>query len=300
MGTSCCSIKHKVHSNEPETEWSRLFKDHNFDRVISRNTSKVRGMLFRGIPSSLRWEVWCKLLRTPNLSTEYSSLLLNITVGSDIDKDIHRTFPNDPWIASEQGQQCLKNLLNVLGLKYSQQGYWQGMNYIVGTALLVSIGNEEQTYSFFTKFYSDFGVIGLFEKDFEKIREMLENFHYGVKKYDRKLSKHIRSIGLDDEMWVFKWFITLFTSSFQYQAVVRFWDAILAKDIEFLGNIAVSVALALSEDIQTKSLEQVLRMFEMIEVDAEHILIKANSYLIEKAVKIKKTAKVGVDNNLNA
>ena len=143
MGAGCCSTRRKVHSDFPEAEWPKLLKEHNLETVLSNNPSKIRGMLFRGIPPSLRWEVWCKLLDTSNLSTEYSSLLANLTLDTDIDKDLHRTFPKDPWIASETGQQCLKNLLNVLAQKYAHQGYWQGMNYIVGTALLVSIGNEE-------------------------------------------------------------------------------------------------------------------------------------------------------------
>ena len=42
---------------------------------------------------------------------------------SSIEKDLHRTLPNHPWLSSLTGQESLKKLLNVLAKKYSVQGY---------------------------------------------------------------------------------------------------------------------------------------------------------------------------------
>lgn len=279
MGAGCCSTKSKVHTDLPENDWGKVMKVQKLEDFIKNNPGKVKNMLYRGVPSSLRWEVWLKLFGITNSSEEYLEVLNKATLDETIDRDLHRTFPQNELLSSPEGQKNLKNLLNALSNKYSEQGYWQGMNYITGTLLILSTGNECETFGLMSQLYKDFGVLTLFEKDFGKIRTFCQRFHESVKKHDKELETHVENIGLHDELWVFKWFITMFTYSFPFKTVLRIWDGLFAMNIDFMVNIAVSIALSISSDLKSKSLETVLSYLETLEIDIEKVLYNAKSYV---------------------
>lgn len=281
MGAGCCSTKNRIKAETPEYEWATLLKTAKLDSLIQNNSSKIKDLLFRGIPNSLRWEVWTKLIISQDLSTEYQSLVQNTTMDSQIDKDLHRTFPRNEYLSSPNGQESLGKLLNTLARKFSNQGYWQGMNYITATCLILSIGNESETFSFVSSFYQTFGVISLYEEKFEKVRTYCRKFHETLEKIDKDYEKHIKTIGLDDSLWIFKWFITLFTYSYEYKDVLRIWDGLLARDLNFMVNIAVSAALSLKEKIKEMTIEQALGCLEKCQVDIEKILSDAKNISID-------------------
>jgi hypothetical protein len=280
MGAGCCGTKNRIKAETPEYEWATLLKTAKLESLIQNNSSKIKDLLFRGIPNSLRWEVWTKLI-SQDLSTEYQSLVQNTTMDSQIDKDLHRTFPHNEYLSSPNGQGSLGKLLNTLARKFSNQGYWQGMNYITATCLILSIGNESETFSFVSSLYQTFGVISLYEEKFEKVRTYCRKFHETLEKVDKDYEKHIKTIGLDDSLWIFKWFITLFTYSYEYKDVLRIWDGLLAKDLNFMVNIAVSAALNLKEKIQEMTIEQALGCLEKCQVDIEKVLSDAKNISID-------------------
>ena len=72
------------------------------------------------------------------------------------------------------------------------------MNYISATVLIVSIGNEAESFSFICRLYTDFRVLELFDENFGKIKELCKKFHKTLEKYDLELEKHIIDQGLDD------------------------------------------------------------------------------------------------------
>lgn len=63
-----------------------------------------------------------------------------------IDKDIERTFPTHPEFSStgKYTRSLRKLLLNYIG--YNHIDYCQGMNFIAGLLLIVSGGNECESY----------------------------------------------------------------------------------------------------------------------------------------------------------
>ena len=53
-----------------------------------------------------------------------------------------------------------------------------------------------------------------------------------------------------------------------------------AKDIIFIVNLVLSIALFISNDIKGKELEEVLRMLDSLEINTEVVIAKANYYAI--------------------
>ena len=280
MGAGCCSNKAKILNLNPEHEWRELMKTYKIENLVTAKSQKLRDLVFQGIPSYLRWEIWMKLLNSSPNKTEYEDLVKSMTLNPQIDKDIHRTFPGETCISSEQGQNCLKNILNALSTKLSS-GYWQGMNYISAVCLIQSVGNEIESYSFLLSFFNNFQVIQLFDESFKLVKSYCSKFHEVLKSLDPALSEHISSIGLDDSLYIFKWFLTLFTYSFSFKTVLRFWDVLLNSELNFSVNISLSIILSISSSLITKQLDECLSFLESLEVDPNEILIKSKNIKID-------------------
>ena len=279
MGAGCCSTKSKVIHKSPELEWGDMLRSYKLENLVSGSSMKLKELVYQGIPSHLRWEVWMKLLKVSVSKQEYDDLLQNSTHDEQIDKDIHRTFPGNEFISSESGQKSLKNVLSVLSHTLPE-GYWQGMNYIVGLVLIQSIGNEAESYFFLKNLFTDFQANLLFERNFKTLNSMCERFHKALETQDLPLENSLKTLHLDDHLWVFKWFITMFTYNFHHKTILRVWDALLVRDLNFLINISVSVALELSKTIQDKPIETVLALVDKPDIDIERVLFRADKIKI--------------------
>lgn len=55
---------------------------------------------------------------------------------SDIEKDVHRTFPNTRRFHSEEGQAQLRNVLRAYASYDPDVAYCQGMNFLTGLLLM--------------------------------------------------------------------------------------------------------------------------------------------------------------------
>ena len=60
---------------------------------------------------------------------------------SQINLDLGRTYPNDPFFIEKENIQKLKNVLIAITRRESTIGYCQGFNFIVGKILKIC-GNE--------------------------------------------------------------------------------------------------------------------------------------------------------------
>ena len=66
-------------------------------------------------------------------------------------------------------------------------------------------------------------------------------FNYSFEKKLPVLSKHLKSLDIPDEVWISKWFQTLFTICLPFEAICRLWDCLASLGLDFL--IKFSIAL---------------------------------------------------------
>ncbi|KAL4457570.1 hypothetical protein ABPG75_012435 [Micractinium tetrahymenae] len=86
--------------------------------------------------------------------------LLQISLGQEdidevISRDLHRTFPEHPLFAFEQGQQALFNVLKAYALHDMEASYCQGMAFVAG--LLLFYVPEEPAFQLFCRLLSTSG-----------------------------------------------------------------------------------------------------------------------------------------------
>ena len=76
-----------------------------------------------------------------NLTTNYPEKLIPSPYINQIDLDIKRTFPKDPFFQNPSTLRTLRNVLIAYSRRNTTIGYTQGFNFIVGK-ILKQISNE--------------------------------------------------------------------------------------------------------------------------------------------------------------
>jgi len=207
-------------------------------------------LLKDGPPMRYRWSVWKYLLnpdrfyvrdlyeRFKNLSSPHEN---------QIRKDIHRTFPNEPYFASKKydhvGQEQLFNTLKAVSLYFPNVGYVQGMNFLMGFLLLLNGGNELEAFWVFVTLVRDhkYFMMGFFEKEFPLLEFYLYIFYHTLEEELPLVHKHLKQQQLPDQLWVFKWFLSIFLYSLPEVQVVRIWDFIM--DFGLFGVVQITIAI---------------------------------------------------------
>ena len=245
--------------------------------------AKFKQLLFDGPPSNLRWDAWkaAFTLSIRSITFDASDQIESLS----IDKDIDRTFPNHPFFKIVDNQISLRNVLVSMVNNYPELGYCQGMNSVAGILLIESNGNQLETYALFECICIAMGGRSLFEYGFPLVVQLCEEFHKALIENLPVIHDFFVEIELDDNLWLTKWFMTLFSYSFHYDCVVRIWDAILAHGLGFMVNIALGLVSYIKHDLLGKSLADMLEYLPELKdmyVDVDVVLFHGSRFRVRQ------------------
>lgn len=240
--------------------WENILKkyalyDKPFEAFFERSPEKFRRYLADGPPDYLRWEVW-----KAALGVSGRNVLLDTSLSEDnysIEKDLERTFPDHPFFSSPRGIRSLRNVLVSMVNNHPELGYCQGMNSVAGVFLIIS-KNEEESYAMLEKLCFGYGAKGLFEYEFPLVVELCAEFHKVLKDKLPEIDGFFKDIELDDNLWITKWFMTLFSYSFHLTCVIRIWDCIFAYGLGYMVNIALGLIEFIKPELLNKTLSDML------------------------------------------
>lgn len=125
-----------------------------FDARI-RAQKKVKKLIRAGIPSVFRSQIWwvcsggADKMKLAPADQQYAALpkedLGTLTPSAfEIEKDLHRTFPNNDNVSSADGLIVLRRVLIAYSVRNPTVGYCQSMNFIA--AVLLMYLDEEQAF----------------------------------------------------------------------------------------------------------------------------------------------------------
>ena len=271
--------------------------------------SKFIQRIKKGPPDCFRWCSWCilnflPLDRSNSIYENYTNMALEKENKDRIIRDIERTFPNRKILKKDlrKKETSLYKVLKAFWNLDKEIGYCQGMNLIVGFMLILSNFNERDTFYLLTSMFSnttkigkkyDYNIRGLFYDEFPLLSLLNYIFENLLEHYCPELKEHLESLGITIDLWMGRWFHTIFTLVLPINWCKRIWDNIFTENIFFLVKFGICFSLMIKEDILNMEEEiQVLNYFKKYEkyslcFDNEELDKKHNiNKIIEKSQKI--------------
>ena len=106
------------------------------------------------------------------------------------------------------------------------------MNFVAGFLLLISDGNEEESFQFFASMltHSRYPLAGLYENGFPLLGIYIKSFETLFSRHLPGLKSHLDTHSVPCLLWLTKWLHTLFLYSFPFILCIRVWDHIISND----------------------------------------------------------------------
>lgn len=234
---------------------------------------KLEKRIRKGIPDSVRGEVWRRLLDVPKLLIEqegkYEEMLnYGLKHSKDIrqiDLDVNRTYRNHIMFRDRYStKQCmLFRVLVAYSIYNSEIGYCQGMSHIA--ALLLMYMNEEDSFwSLSTLMSSDkHAMHGFFIPGFPKLRRFSKHHDDIVKKLLPKLHKRFKGYQIDSTLYTLKWFFQCFLDKVPFTLTLRLWDIYIYYGEVILTSMSYTLLRLHKKTILKKNLEDTINFLQV-------------------------------------
>ena len=241
------STKSLENNNIPVLEQLEM----NLISYKNKQREKFLDLVANGSPESIRYLLWMFIADIPlhECDSIYDGMLNeNIDPKSkdQIKKDLHRTYFHNEEPTEEQLHD-LYNLLKLFSLQDKEIGYCQGMNFIAKFILKVTSYNTTNAFYLMTFVFSH--ISGYFQNDFPLLSLNLYIFNLFFQKYLPKLNKHFITLEIPSEIWIGKWFQTLFTICLPFEETCRVWDALFAYGFDFIIPFSLSLLKQIEIDL---------------------------------------------------
>lgn len=256
--------------------------------------TRIKKKLTEVSPACSVWDLWKSHYNFFVIET-YSDIPLAKGVSEEvIQKDITRTFPNHPFFETSQyglyGQYALYRVLCKFSSLYPKIGYCQGMNYIIGFLLMISGSKEPEVLSFFIHLCQEFSLFDYFSEEMLELHKNMWIFDKLLKKYSPELLNHFIVQELTDDMWIFKWFLSLYTTTFDLKSVPFIWGYFIERGPRGLFELALGILSLLKTELLKSDLSEILELFEELssgKLSAKVVISAANKHKI-KSKKLEK------------
>ena len=185
-----------------------------------------------------------------------------------IDKDLHRTFPDDQFFKSGESFNILKRILTAYSLRNPSVGYCQGMNFIAGRFLTLGFSELEafwllvqviEKYLPFEYFSTMTGVV----QD-QKI------FDFLLRTRIPKVARAFDELGINSSLLTVQWFICLYAYTFSKDVVARIWDEIFLFGYTVIYKFSLAVFWIHQKEIIRE--KDFTKIFDSIETQCKQIL----------------------------
>ena len=249
------SVKKKTHNDDNSSKSDvnhSNYLEFNLRNYHQLNKLPFLDLLYKGPPVSYRYLAWLIAAETPFVRIDelYIALInekIDERTDDQIQKDLSRTYSHaNNCFNYADTRIMLYNLLKAISLQDTEVGYCQGMNFIAGFLLIVSDFNEVDSFyvmiSLLSKTYANhMGIRGFFVDGFPLLRLCMFQFDHILEDNLPKLAALVKELEVPHEVWIGKWFQTLFTICLPIDMTVRVWDCFFVEGFPFLFSFTISM-----------------------------------------------------------
>ncbi|MEE6496848.1 hypothetical protein FKM82_002506 [Ascaphus truei] len=228
-----------------EQSWNMLFTE--CGRGVSMfRTKRTRNMVVRGIPETLRGELWLlfsgavnDMATNPGYYTDIVEKSLGTcTLATDeIERDLRRSLPEHPAFQSDTGISALRRVLTAYAYRNPKIGYCQAMNIL--TSVLLLYAKEEEAFWLLVAVcermlpdYFNRRIIGALvdQAVFEEL----------IRDYLPQLTDHMTDMTFFSSVSL-SWFLTLFISVLPIESAVNVVDCFFYDGIKAILQLGLTV-----------------------------------------------------------
>ncbi|KAK1788099.1 hypothetical protein P4O66_015960, partial [Electrophorus voltai] len=209
-------------------------------------TKKTRDLVVRGIPETLRGELWMLFSGAVNdmaVHPGYYTSLLEECMGSsslacdEIERDLHRSLPEHPAFQTDTGISALRRVLTAYAYRNPKIGYCQAMNIL--TSVLLLYAKEEEAFWLLVAVcermlpdYFNRRIIGALvdQAVFEEL----------IRDHLTQLTDHMSDLSFFSSVSL-SWFLTLFISVLPIESAVNVVDCFFYDGIRAVLQLALAV-----------------------------------------------------------
>lgn len=228
-----------------EQSWNILFSE--CGRGVSMfRTKKTRDLVVRGIPETLRGELWMLFSGAVNdMATNpgYYAEVVEKSLGTcnlateEIERDLRRSLPEHPAFQSDTGISALRRVLTAYAYRNPKIGYCQAMNIL--TSVLLLYAKEEEAFWLLVAVcermlpdYFNRRIIGALvdQAVFEEL----------IRDHLPQLTEHMTDMTFFSSVSL-SWFLTLFISVLPIESAVNVVDCFFYDGIKAILQLGLAI-----------------------------------------------------------